>query len=90
MIIYRSSCHEADLDIIRTNDQFLFYCNECGRICELEEIEVAIDDRVSIFDRAFFHFIFCSCIDRRRPSFFVYHKIKMKGREIFIFGSMIF
>lgn len=48
MIIYRSSCHEADLDIIRTNDQFLFYCNECGRICELEEIEVAIDDEYSL------------------------------------------
>lgn len=48
MIIYRSSCHEADLDIIRTNDQFLFYCNECGRICELIEIEVAIDDEHSL------------------------------------------
>lgn len=48
MIIYRSSCHEADLDIIRTNDQFLFYCNECGRICELKEIEVAIDDEHSL------------------------------------------
>ena len=48
MIIYRSSCHEADLDIIRTNDQFLFYCNECGRICELEEIEVAIDNEYSL------------------------------------------
>jgi len=48
MIIYRSSCQEADLDIIRTNDQFLFYCNECGRICEPIKIEIAIIDEHSL------------------------------------------